>query len=236
MALKADIKRALCAALIFLLCWSAVLPAAAAVIYPGGVTREMAAAAVGRADALVKDGVPALTGKSLRETVDTALCSDETLSSLLLGVYTSVSDQGDARLLAYLGSIRDQILNSEELATDLVKLLYSLSPEAVLTRFRITAEDINPPQPEYDGEWHDIPTVLDRICAGRGWLLSGGRPDTARAAAIVLDEFRAGLIGRFSLQKPGDRARDEAPLPVLQSQLEDRPDLKRRPDRRTPGR
>ncbi|MBR3553922.1 MAG: hypothetical protein IKN72_11135 [Clostridia bacterium] len=96
MALKADIKRALCAALIFLLCWSAVLPAAAAVIYPGGVTREMAAAAVGRADALVKDGVPALTGKSLRETVDTALCSDETLSSLLLGVYTSVSDQGDA--------------------------------------------------------------------------------------------------------------------------------------------
>ena len=96
-------------------------------------------------------------------------------------------------------------------------------------RFRIAPEDIDPPEPEYDGEWHDTPTVLDRICAGRGWLLSGGRPDIARASALVLDEFRAGLIGKVSIQRPGDQAADEAPVPVLQSQLDERPDMKKRP-------
>ena len=96
MALKTNLKRAVCALLIFVLCWSATLPVAATVTYPGGVTRSMAAEAVGRADAVLKEGVPALTGQTLRETVDAALCSDETLSSLLLSVYTSVSDQGDA--------------------------------------------------------------------------------------------------------------------------------------------
>ena len=143
-------------------------------------------------------------------------------------LWPKLSDQGDARMLAYLGSIRDEILDSEGLAIDLVKLLYSLVPEAVRARFRIAPEDIDPPEPEYDGEWHDTPTVLDAICAGRGWLLAGGRPDIARASALVLDEFRAGLIGKVSLQRPGDQAIDEAPVPVLQAELDERPDMKRR--------
>ena len=70
--------------------------------------------------------------------------------------------------------------------------------------------------------------ALGAICAGRGWLLAGGRPDIARASALVLDEFRAGLIGKVSLQRPGDQAIDEAPVPVLQAELDERPDMKRR--------
>ncbi|MBR4443327.1 MAG: ribosome biogenesis GTPase YlqF [Clostridia bacterium] len=150
-------------------------------------------------------------------------------------LWPRLSDQGDARLLAYLGSIRDEILDSEGLAIDLIKLLYRLAPDAVCARFRITGDDINPPEPEYDGEWHDAPTVLDRICAGRGWLLAGGKPDIARASALVLDEFRAGLIGKVSIQRPGDQAMDEAPVPVLQAQLDERPDMKKRPAPRKPG-
>jgi len=151
-------------------------------------------------------------------------------------LWPKLSDQGDARLLAYLGSIRDEILDSEGLAVDLVKLLFSLAPDAVCARFHITPDDINPPEPEYDGEYHESPTVLDRICLGRGWLLSGGRADIARASALVLDEFRAGLIGKVSLQRPGDQAVNAAPVPVLQAELDERPEMRRQPGKARPSR
>ena len=138
-------------------------------------------------------------------------------------LWPKLSDQGDARLLAYLGSIRDDILDRESLAIDLVKTLYRLAPDEVCDRFHITGDDIEPPEPEYDGTWHETETVLDRICIGRGWLLSGGRHDIARASSIVLDEFRAGSIGKISIQKPGDQARQEAPVPILDSAREDAP-------------
>lgn len=96
MALKANVKRVACVLLVLLLCWSAVLPAAAAVTYPGDVSRATVQTAVGHADLLLKEGVPALSGKSLRTTIDDALTADSTLSTLLLSVYSSVSDQGDA--------------------------------------------------------------------------------------------------------------------------------------------
>ena len=148
-------------------------------------------------------------------------------------LWPKLSDQGDARILAYLGSIRDDILDREALATDLIKTLYRLSPKAVCERFHISDEDIDPPEPAYDGTWHEVETVLDRVCVGRGWLLSGGRHDTARAASIVLDEFRAGMIGKLSLQMPGDQARNEAPLPVIDSALsDDKPGTGRKQTRR----
>ena len=46
-------------------------------------------------------------------------------------------------------------------------------------------------------------TLLEAACRGRGWLLSGGRLDTERGSALVLDEFRAGKIGKITIQ-PAD--------------------------------
>ena len=43
-------------------------------------------------------------------------------------------------------------------------------------------------------------TLLEAACRGRGWLISGGRPDTDRAAALVLDEFRAGKVGKITIE------------------------------------
>ena len=42
--------------------------------------------------------------------------------------------------------------------------------------------------------------LLEAACKGRGWLLSGGRFDTDRAAALVLDEFRAGKVGKITIE------------------------------------
>ena len=106
-----------------------------------------------------------------------------------------MDDQDGARLLAYLGSIRDQIMNTEELAGQLLMHLQSINPAAVAARFKLP-----------EGEVYDDPQLaLEAACRGRGWLISGGRPDVDRAAALVLDEFRAGKAGKISIERAPDR-------------------------------
>lgn len=100
-----------------------------------------------------------------------------------------LDDQESARLLAYLGSIRDQIMDTEELASSLLSLLCQLNPSVACARFKL---------PEMPGaQPHEL---LEAACKGRGWLLSGGRYDSERASALVLDEFRAGKIGKITIQ------------------------------------
>ena len=107
-----------------------------------------------------------------------------------------MDDQDSARLLAYLGSIRDQIMNTEELAGQLLMHLQAINPAAVAARFKLP-----------EGEIYDDPQLaLEAACRGRGWLISGGRPDVDRAAALVLDEFRAGKAGKISIERAPNRA------------------------------
>ena len=107
-----------------------------------------------------------------------------------------MDDQDSARLLAYLGSIRDQIMNTEELAGQLLMHLQAVNPAAVGARFKLP-----------EGEIYDDPQLaLEAACKGRGWLISGGRPDVDHAAALVLDEFRAGKAGKISIERAPDRA------------------------------
>ena len=107
-----------------------------------------------------------------------------------------MDDQDGARLLAYLGAIRDQLMNTEELAGQLLMHLQAIHPAAVAARFKLP-----------EGEIYDDPQLaLEAACKGRGWLISGGRPDVDRAAALVLDEFRAGKAGKISIERAPDRA------------------------------
>ena len=100
-----------------------------------------------------------------------------------------LDDQEEAKLLAYLGSIRDQIMDTEELAGGLMALLNALAPEALASRYKLPEDCGATPH-----------ALLEAACRGRGWLLSGGRYDTDRAAALILDEFRAGKIGRITIE------------------------------------
>ncbi|MDO4867917.1 MAG: ribosome biogenesis GTPase YlqF [Clostridia bacterium] len=100
-----------------------------------------------------------------------------------------MDDQEGAKLLACLGSIRDEIMDTEALAGHLMALLYARYPAALRARYKLP-EDCG-------GEPHEL---IEAACKGRGWLLSGGRYDTDRAAALVLDEFRGGKIGRITLE------------------------------------
>ena len=101
-----------------------------------------------------------------------------------------LDDQAGARLLACLGSIRDEIMDTEDLAGGLMALLNEIDPAALAARYKLPEDCKDAP--------HEL---LERACRGRGWLLSGGRYDTARAAALVLDEFRAGKIGKITIER-----------------------------------
>ena len=100
-----------------------------------------------------------------------------------------MDDQEGARLLAYLGSIRDQIMDTEELAGQLLLHLLKIRPESVRSRFKLPEENFDDPQ-----------IVIEAACKARGWLISGGRPDVDRASALILDEFRAGKTGKITIQ------------------------------------
>lgn len=92
--------------------------------------------------------------------------------------------------LAFTGAIKDEIMDTEELALKLVERLQETNPEALMTRYKLTELQENP----LDN--------LDAIARKRGAIMSGNQIDYNRIAAIILDEFRGGKIGRISLEKP----------------------------------
>jgi ribosome biogenesis GTPase A len=105
-------------------------------------------------------------------------------------LWPKLEDQELAKHLAYLGSIKDEIMDSEELALDMLALLQAIAPAQVTERYsKLTAET-----PKED--------LLKAVCLSRGFLLRGGELDTERAAHVSLDEFRSGKVARVTLEQP----------------------------------
>ena len=93
--------------------------------------------------------------------------------------------------LAWTGAINDEILDRELVACRLLELLKDRYPHAIEERYQLTPE-------EGEQGWE----LLERLGRRRGFLISGGEVDTERACRILLDEYRAGLLGRISLERP----------------------------------
>ncbi|MDO4739528.1 MAG: ribosome biogenesis GTPase YlqF [Eubacteriales bacterium] len=107
-------------------------------------------------------------------------------------LWPKLADQNQAKILSFIGSVKDEILDTEGLACDLLVMLAQQAPQALMQRYKL---------PE-GFEQLSGPELMEAACKGRGWLLSGGRYDTDRAAALILDEFRAGKVGRLTLERP----------------------------------
>ncbi len=103
-------------------------------------------------------------------------------------LWPDLEDQRAAERLCWMGTIGEQAIDPEELAISLLEELMRLCPEAAVSRFRIR-------NPEAEGR-----ALLEEACRGRGWILAGGACDEARGAAVILDEFRAGRLGRLTLE------------------------------------
>ena len=115
-------------------------------------------------------------------------------------LWPKFEDQSVGKKLAFTGAIKDEIMDAEGLACDLMELLAVRYPQALTERYKFL------PQNGMQG-WE----LLEAAGRKRGFLVSGGEVDTERMAKVLLDEFRGGKLGRFTLEVPeGERADDKA--------------------------
>lgn len=105
-------------------------------------------------------------------------------------LWPRLDDQIAARRLCYIGSVKDDVVDLAMLSIHLLQDMLKVKPEAVMERFRI--KDATLPGEE----------LLEAVCRGRGFLMKGGVCDYDRCCAVVLDEFRAGKLGRITLELP----------------------------------
>lgn len=96
-----------------------------------------------------------------------------------------------ARHLAYIGTIKDEILDVEELALHLIEELMEKHQKELYERYKI-AEDFT-----YEMSYK----IMDEIGRKRGCLVRGGEIDYTKVANIVLDEFRSGKIGCITIEE-----------------------------------
>ena len=95
--------------------------------------------------------------------------------------------------LAITGAIKDDILDVEAIATSLCGRLREYYPQLLLERYKLGDSSAFAELDDYE--------LLQLIGKKRGFLISGGEINTERTANMLLDEFRAGKIGRISLDK-----------------------------------
>ena len=95
--------------------------------------------------------------------------------------------------LAFIGSVKDDILDSELMAVRLLEVLSADYADRLEARYGIV------PAPEAM-PWE----TLEQIGRKRGMLVRGGEIDTERAANMLLDEYRAGRLGRITLERPSE--------------------------------
>ncbi len=130
---------------------------------------------------------PGVTRGKQWVTVDQSLLLLDTPGIL----WPKFEDPNVGMMLAYTGAVKDGILDIEELACMLIQLLHRRYPEALKERYGIDVEE-------------DIPgyELLEMAGRKRGFLVSGGEINTERMAKVLVDEFRSGKLGLFTLEEP----------------------------------
>ena len=108
-------------------------------------------------------------------------------------LWPKFEDQSVGLNLAYTGAVRDEIMDIETLACNLMAYLGRRYPKALLERYKV---DVEPEDSGYD--------LLMKAGRKRGFVVRGGEIDTERMAKILLDEFRGGKLGRFTMELPED--------------------------------
>jgi ribosome biogenesis GTPase A len=106
-------------------------------------------------------------------------------------LWPKFEDQQVGLRLAFIGSIKDEILNTEELAAELVNFLNANYPGVLEEKYHIESDT-------------DAYVMLGRIAESRHCLVRGNELDTEKAASLLLDDFRNGRLGRITLEYPQD--------------------------------
>ena len=94
-------------------------------------------------------------------------------------------------MLAYTGAVKEGVIDLEELACRLLELLLKYYPHVLAERYQVQAQ---PGTPGYE--------LLEMAGRKRGYLLRGAEVHTERMAKVLMDEFRSGKLGKFTLEMP----------------------------------
>ena len=94
-------------------------------------------------------------------------------------------------MLAYTGAVKEGVIDLEELACRLMELLHKFYPNTLLERYKVEA-------PEGTPGWE----LMEMAGRKRGYLISGGEVNTERMSKVLVDEFRSGKLGKFTLEMP----------------------------------
>ena len=104
-------------------------------------------------------------------------------------LWPKFEDQVVGLRLALIGSMNDEILNKDELALELIKILTKSYPGVLNERYEVD-ESVEPTQ------------ILIQIAQNRKCISKGNEPDYSKAAALLIEEFRSGKLGRITLEQP----------------------------------
>ena len=106
-------------------------------------------------------------------------------------LWPKFEDPNVGMMLAYTGAVKEGVIDLEELASHLMELLHRFYPNALQQRYQVEA-------PEGTPGWE----LIEMAGQKRGYLVSGGEVNTERMSKVLLDEFRSGKLGRFTLEIP----------------------------------
>lgn len=132
---------------------------------------------------------PGVTRGKQWVTVDNGLLLLDTPGIL----WPKFEDPNVGMMLAYTGAVKENVIDTEELACRLAELLQKHYPETLTSRYGI---DVSQDVPGY--------MLLEQMGRKRGFLLARGEINTERMAKVLLDEYRLGKLGNFTLEMPED--------------------------------
>lgn len=130
---------------------------------------------------------PGVTRGKQWVTVDSSLLLLDTPGIL----WPKFEDPVVGMMLAYTGAVKENIIDIEELACKLAELLQMYYPQTLRDRYGI----------EVDGEMPGY-RLIEEMGRKRGYLVSKGEINTERMSKVLLDEYRSGKLGRFTLEMP----------------------------------
>ncbi len=133
---------------------------------------------------------PGVTRGKQWVTVDQSLLLLDTPGIL----WPKFEDPEVGMMLAYTGAVKEGVIDLEELACRLMELLHKYYPQTLLERYKVDAEVGTP---GYE--------LLEMAGKNRGYLLSRGEINTERMAKVLIDEFRSGKLGKFTLEMPEEQ-------------------------------
>ena len=130
---------------------------------------------------------PGVTRGKQWVTVDSGLQLMDTPGIL----WPKFEDPEVGMMLAYTGAVKEGIIDIEELACRLMELLHKFYPQTLLERYKVEA-------PAGTRGWE----LLEMAGRARGFLMARAEVNTERMAKVLLDEFRSGKLGKFTLEMP----------------------------------